>query len=115
VRVYHLVQVAQAQAVRLALVQRWARRRIYYFGGKERLYIAVLERAYAQIRQAEQTIDVEHLGPVTAIRRLVEITFDHHEAHPDFIRLVSTEKRPHWSTADPPGPETRTDEGNRPV
>jgi len=63
----------------------------YYFGGKEQLYIAVLERAYATIREAEQTIDVEHLDPVTAIRRLAEITFDHHEAHPDFIRLVSTE------------------------
>jgi AcrR family transcriptional regulator len=63
----------------------------YYFGGKEQLYIAVLERAYATIREAEQTIDVEHLDPVTAIRRLAEITFDHHEAHPAFIRLVSTE------------------------
>ncbi|MFC0527115.1 TetR/AcrR family transcriptional regulator [Phytohabitans kaempferiae] len=63
----------------------------YYFGGKEQLYIAVLERAYAQIREAEQSIDVDHLDPVTAIRRLAEITFDHHEAHPDFIRLVSTE------------------------
>ncbi|MDQ7904824.1 TetR/AcrR family transcriptional regulator [Phytohabitans sp. ZYX-F-186] len=63
----------------------------YYFGGKEQLYIAVLQRAYAQIRQAEQTIDVDHLDPATAIRRLAEITFDHHEAHPDFIRLVSTE------------------------
>ena len=63
----------------------------YYFAGKEQLYIAVLERAYAQIREAEQTVDVGHLDPVTAIRRLAEITFDHHEAHPDFIRLVSTE------------------------
>jgi len=75
----------------------------YYFGGKEQLYVAVLERAYAQIRQAEQTIDVEHLDPVTAIRRLAEITFDHHEAHPDFIRLVSTEnihRAEHLSQAD---------------
>jgi AcrR family transcriptional regulator len=63
----------------------------YYFGGKERLYIAVLERAYARIREAEQTVDVEHLDPVSAIRRLAELTFDHHEAHPDFIRLVSVE------------------------
>jgi AcrR family transcriptional regulator len=63
----------------------------YYFGNKEQLYIAVLERAYAQIREVEQTIDVDHLDPVAAIRRLAEITFDHHEAHPDFIRLVSIE------------------------
>jgi AcrR family transcriptional regulator len=63
----------------------------YYFGSKERLFVAVLERAYATIRAAEQTIDVEHLDPVAAIRRLAELTFDHHESHPDFIRLVSIE------------------------
>ncbi|MEU9139217.1 TetR family transcriptional regulator [Streptomyces sp. NPDC048404] len=63
----------------------------YYFGGKEQLFTAVLERAYTVIRQAEQELDVEHLDPVAAIRRLAELTFDHHEAHPDFIRLVSIE------------------------
>jgi TetR/AcrR family transcriptional regulator len=63
----------------------------YYFGSKEGLYTEVLERAYAEIRAAEQTVDVEHLAPLAAIRRLAELTFDHHEAHPDFIRLVSIE------------------------
>jgi AcrR family transcriptional regulator len=63
----------------------------YYFGSKEGLYTEVLERAYAEIRSAEQTVDVEHLAPLAAIRRLAELTFDHHEAHPDFIRLVSIE------------------------
>jgi AcrR family transcriptional regulator len=63
----------------------------YYFGGKEPLYIAVLERAYAEIRRAEQDVDVDHLDPTAAIRRLAELTFDHHESHPDFIRLVSIE------------------------
>jgi AcrR family transcriptional regulator len=63
----------------------------YYFGSKEGLYTEVLERAYAQIRAAERDVDVEDLDPVAAIRRLAELTFDHHEAHPDFIRLVSIE------------------------
>jgi TetR/AcrR family transcriptional regulator len=63
----------------------------YYFDSKERLYTEVLERAYAQIRTAERDLDVEHLEPLAAIRRLAELTFDHHEAHPDFIRLVSIE------------------------
>jgi len=63
----------------------------YYFGGKKKLYVEVLERAYARIRAAEQTVIVDHLDPVTAIRRIAEVTFDHHEAHPDFVRLVSTE------------------------
>jgi AcrR family transcriptional regulator len=63
----------------------------YYFGSKEGLFVAVLERAYAAIREAEREVDVEHLDPVAAIRRLAELTFDHHEAHPEFIRLVSIE------------------------
>lgn len=63
----------------------------YYFGGKEGLYIAVLERAYAHIRAIEQQLDVDHLEPVVAIRRLAELTFDHHEYHPDFISLVAVE------------------------
>ena len=63
----------------------------YYFESKEGLYVAVLERAYASIRAAEQEIDLDHLDARTAIRRLAELTFDHHEEHPDFIRLVSIE------------------------
>src|SRR6476660_4702322 len=63
----------------------------YYFGSKEGLYTEVLERAYAEIRAAEPTVDVEPLEPLAAIRRLAELTFDHHEAHPNFIRLVSIE------------------------
>ncbi|GAB2826151.1 TetR/AcrR family transcriptional regulator [Streptomyces daliensis] len=63
----------------------------YYFGGKEQLFTAVLERAYTVIRQQEKGLDVGHLDPVAAIRRLAELTFDHHEEHPDFIRLVSIE------------------------
>jgi AcrR family transcriptional regulator len=63
----------------------------YYFGGKEQLYVAVLEQAYSRIRSLEQELDVEHLDPIEAIRELAGLTFDHHESHPDFIRLVSIE------------------------
>lgn len=63
----------------------------YYFGGKEGLYLAVLENAYLGIREAEQKLQVDHVDPVEAIRRLAELTFDHHIAHQDFIRLVSIE------------------------
>ncbi|MEU4556972.1 TetR/AcrR family transcriptional regulator [Actinoplanes sp. NPDC023936] len=67
----------------------------YYFGGKEQLYLAVLERAYAEIRAAERAVDVDHLDPVAALRRLAEVTFDHHEAHPAFIKLVGVENAQH--------------------
>jgi AcrR family transcriptional regulator len=63
----------------------------YYFGGKEQLYVAALEAAYTRIRSLEQQLDVEHLDPVDAVRELAALTFDHHEAHPEFIRLVSVE------------------------
>jgi AcrR family transcriptional regulator len=63
----------------------------YYFGGKEQLYLAVLENAYAGIREAEQSLEVDGLGPVEAVRRLAELTYDHHRSHPSFIRLVSIE------------------------
>ncbi|MFK3979046.1 TetR/AcrR family transcriptional regulator [Micromonospora sp. NPDC050397] len=63
----------------------------YYFGGKEQLYLAVLERAYAEIRAAERGVEVDQLDPVAAIRRIADVTFDHHEAHPAFIKLVGVE------------------------
>jgi AcrR family transcriptional regulator len=81
-----------ARVDEIAAETRTAKRMIYYyFVGKEQLYIAVLERAYARIRELERALDVEHLDPISAIRQLAEVTFDHHEAHPDFVRLVSIE------------------------
>ena len=63
----------------------------YYFGSKEQLFIAVLEHAYTAIRRAEQEVDVDGLDPASALRRLAELTFDHQDSHPEFIRLVSIE------------------------
>jgi AcrR family transcriptional regulator len=63
----------------------------YYFGGKEGLYAAVLEEAYGGMRDAEGALRLDELPPAEAVRRLVETTFDHHAAHPEFVRLVSGE------------------------
>jgi AcrR family transcriptional regulator len=83
---------AGARVDEIAAKTRTTKRMIYYyFGNKEGLYVAVLERAYAGIRALEQQLDVEHLAPQDALRQLAELTFDHHESHPDFIRLVSIE------------------------
>ena len=43
----------------------------YYFGGKEKVYLAVLEHVYGDVRQAEDRLDLDHLSPVAAIRRVV--------------------------------------------
>lgn len=63
----------------------------YYFGSKEGLYLAVLERAYSLIRAAEKGLNLKGLPPVEAITKLVAFTFDYQEASVDFVRLVSNE------------------------
>jgi AcrR family transcriptional regulator len=63
----------------------------YYFGSKEGLYEAVLEQEYGAIRALEQELMLAELEPVAALRKLVEFTFDYHDKHRDFVRLVSIE------------------------
>jgi len=69
----------------------------YYFGDKEGLYLAVLEAAYQKIRAIEATLDLDHMPPVEALRRLVEFTFDYENAPENeaFIRLVMIENIHH--------------------
>ncbi|GGP06366.1 TetR family transcriptional regulator [Nonomuraea glycinis] len=97
-----ILQVAQREFARrgyagarvdeIAELMRTTKRMIYYyFGSKEKLYVAVLEKAYLEVRAAERAVDVEHLAPVAAIRTLAELTFDHHDRHRDFIKLVAIE------------------------
>ena len=63
----------------------------YYFGGKEQLYVAALEQAYGEMRAIEQQLNLQHLCPEEAIRTLAEVTFDYHDKHPEFSRLVAIE------------------------
>jgi AcrR family transcriptional regulator len=63
----------------------------YYFGSKEGLYTAALEQAYAGIRTAEAALDLGTQDPETALRQLIEFTFDYHDTHADFVRLVAVE------------------------
>ncbi len=65
----------------------------YYFGSKEKLYIAVLERVYGEIREAEGKLDLDHLPPVEAMRRIVEFTYNYYLAHEGFVRLVVAENQ----------------------
>src|SRR5580698_7326663 len=63
----------------------------YYFESKEGLYQAVLEKVYGDIRALEQDLHVSELDPVEGMRKLVEFTFDYHDRHRDFVRLVTIE------------------------
>lgn len=98
----NIVEVATAEFARegfggarvdaIANRTRTSKRMIYYyFGSKERLYLAVLEAAYSAIRQQEATLDLEHQPPEQALATLVASTFDYYEAHPEFVRLVMNE------------------------
>jgi AcrR family transcriptional regulator len=84
--------LAGARVDDIAARTRTTKRMIYYyFGSKEQLYAAVLERLYGGMRDAERDLRLEGLQPAEALQRIVEVTFDHHAAHPEFVRLVSTE------------------------
>src|SRR5437588_3624227 len=65
----------------------------HYFGDKDALYLAVLEWVYEEIRAQERKLNLEGLPPGQAIRRLIEASFDHLAAHPDFIVLLNDENR----------------------
>ena len=63
----------------------------YYFGGKEGLYMAVLEGVYAAIREREQDLVLDTLPPREAMAEVVRFAFDYHGAHPELCRIVSIE------------------------
>ena len=72
----------------------------YYFGDKEGLYLRALEAAYSKVREGEARLNLDHLKPMDALRCLVEFTFDHHNTHTDFIRLVMIENIHHGEFVD---------------
>ncbi|MDR5812800.1 TetR/AcrR family transcriptional regulator [Caballeronia sp. LZ033] len=63
----------------------------YYFGSKEGLYEAVLEQVYGDIRELEQELQLAEMEPEEALREFVGFTFDYHDKHRDFVRLVTIE------------------------
>ena len=84
--------LAGARIDEIAARTRTSKRMIYYyFGGKEGLYVAVLEEAYRSIRSIEHDLSVDHLTPEAALRALVAFSFDRHQDNPEFVRLVCNE------------------------
>jgi len=63
----------------------------YYYGSKDALFIAVLERAYATIRTAEEALELDQIEPVEAARRFVRFTWRFQLDHPEFITLLNSE------------------------
>jgi AcrR family transcriptional regulator len=68
------------------------KRMIYhYFGGKDGLYLAVLEETYAAIRAAELDLHLVDRDPADGMRELVLFTWRYFLAHPEFLSLLGTE------------------------
>jgi len=62
----------------------------YYFEDKERLFQAVLEQSYRDIREAERQLNLLELQPADALRRLVEFTWQYYLQHPEFLTLLNS-------------------------
>jgi AcrR family transcriptional regulator len=63
----------------------------HYFGGKEALYLAVLEGAYVAIRSAETRLHLADRDPVEGMRELALFTWRYFIEHPEFLSLLNTE------------------------
>jgi AcrR family transcriptional regulator len=62
----------------------------HYFGDKDGLFTAVLERGYRSLREAEAKLELDDLPANGAILRLVEFTWVYYQEHPEFIRLLNS-------------------------
>jgi len=63
----------------------------HYFGGKDQLYVAVLEHVLGQLRAEELKLDFEQVGPVEGMMQLFDFTYDHFGQHPELIHILSGE------------------------
>ena len=84
--------LAGARVDRIAAKAGANKRMLYYHvGNKENLYLTVLEGAYEKIRVEERGLDLEHLDPPEAIKRLIDFTWNYFLRNPEFLALLNTE------------------------
>ena len=63
----------------------------HYFGNKDDLFLAVLELAYGDLREAEKALNLDDLSPVEGMRKLVAFTCDYFNQTHYFINLLNSE------------------------
>lgn len=63
----------------------------HYFGSKEKLYVAVIEHIFADIRAQERDLQLTRLEPLEAMRRLVGFTYDFFDSNPLFVKMTRNE------------------------
>lgn len=81
-----------ARTARIARNARVSIRMLYhYFGGKDALYVVVLEEVLGQLRRAELRLEVEDVEPVEGLLRAFDFLDDHFAAHPELRCLLAFE------------------------
>lgn len=63
----------------------------HYFGGKDALYVQVLEDVLLRLRTAELQLDFEALDPIEGIVRMFDFIDTHFGARPELRRLLAFE------------------------
>ena len=65
----------------------------HYFVSKERLYLAALENIYSEVRSKEAALNLRDHDPMEGMLALVDFTFDHLLAHPEFVEMMRNENQ----------------------
>lgn len=63
----------------------------HYFGGKDALYIAVLEHVFENLRREELQLDFEQVAPLEGLLKLFEFIDGHFARHPELRALFAYE------------------------
>jgi len=83
---------AGARGDRIAQRARSSERMVYYyFGSKDGLFRAVLEGAYASLRDAESAVRLDPDDPPRALEQFCRFVWRYYADHPGFISLLNTE------------------------
>lgn len=63
----------------------------HYFGGKDALYVVVLETVLADLRHDELQLDADALVPMEGLLRIFDFVAGHFAAHPQLRKLLAFE------------------------
>ncbi|MCY0388581.1 TetR family transcriptional regulator [Robbsia sp. Bb-Pol-6] len=63
----------------------------YYFGSKEQLFVAVLEKTYDAFVSAQSALRLDDMPPVPALTTFAQFVWDYYRSHPEVVRLINNE------------------------
>jgi AcrR family transcriptional regulator len=63
----------------------------YYYGSKEKIFLAVLEHMYFRFKEAEEQVQIASTDPREAVTQLARFVWDFYYENPEFIRLLNSE------------------------